>query len=274
MTDGEGLGGDGPPRKRMRGPSQEVPDIMNSPGSPDIQPLGQRRRLTHAPPAESDEPLPDLKDIFDSPSTSRIIRGRSDSRGSPLPVHPKSDADDIKLTRFALTMPEFSRDIVRLAWQQSSGDARQASALLQDQAWVRNARSVTQQSSDTIGRVKAIDEANKAQRAAARQMGKQSLIYANRPAPRILSPPPTHKASVIPAPPMSPEVSRPRAKRAKKAVIDSDSEDEQEEQARHVTKRQKVSSDESRALEYFNNAALEGLQELTGAVLSSIFSCW
>jgi SWI/SNF-related matrix-associated actin-dependent regulator 1 of chromatin subfamily A len=121
-----------------------------------------------------------------------------------------------------------------------------------------------------VGRVKEIDEATKAQRAAAKEMGKNSLIYANRPAPRI-SPPPTPRGilhtPISPATPLSPEVSRPRTKRARKtAVIDSDSETEAEDQL-HVSKRQKVTSDESRALNYFNNAGAEGLQELTGEII-------
>jgi SWI/SNF-related matrix-associated actin-dependent regulator of chromatin subfamily A containing DEAD/H box 1 len=37
VSDVEGIGGDGPPRKRMRGESQQTLNFMSSPGSPDIR---------------------------------------------------------------------------------------------------------------------------------------------------------------------------------------------------------------------------------------------
>jgi SWI/SNF-related matrix-associated actin-dependent regulator 1 of chromatin subfamily A len=165
-------------------------------------------------------------------------------------------------------MPQHRKDVVRLAWQQTDGDARKASDLLQDKGWLRNPNGSTQPSPDVVGRVKEVDEATKAQRAAAREIGKNSLIYANRPAPRISTPPTSRGAIPVassPVTPLSPEVSRPRAKRTKKIVIDSDSDTEAED-IRHISKRQKVTSDESRALDYLNNAGSDGLQELTGSI--------
>ena len=64
--------------------------------------------------------------------------------------------------------------------------------------------------------------------------------------------------------PLSPEIGRPR-KRLKRKVVDSDSEpdfmESDEEDSDHV---RKTSSDEQRALEYYNETSAEGLQELTG----------
>jgi SWI/SNF-related matrix-associated actin-dependent regulator 1 of chromatin subfamily A len=172
-------------------------------------------------------------------------------------------------------MPEHPKDVVRLAWQQTDGDARKASDLLQDKSWLRNLSGSTQPSSEIVGRVKEIDEATKALRAAAREMGKNSLIYANRPAPRISTPPASKGAIPVvssPVTPLSPDVSRPRIKRTKKTFVDSDSDTEAEDIC-HIPKRQKVTSDESRALDYFNNAGSDGLQELTGLALSLFYLC-
>ncbi|KAF7973709.1 hypothetical protein HWV62_14392 [Athelia sp. TMB] len=265
MADGEGRGGDGPSRKRMRGPSQEIVDVMQSPESPDIRPPGQRRHLVHALSNESEESLPDVHGIFDSPTTPQIpLRGQSNPRDSPLPTASPT-VEDVKFKRFAMTMPMHSPKTVLFAWQQSNGDTREASNLLQDQAWLRNPSGVTQSTPEPVGRVKAVDDAHKAQRAATREMGKNSLIYANRP--NLLVPPqaaatPAKKVSPIPLQsPLSPDVSRPRIKRAKK-VIESDSEEASENE--HDAKRQKLELEQSRALDYYNTAAAEGLQELTG----------
>lgn len=268
---GEGRGGDGTSRKRLRGQSLEVSDIMHSPESPDIRPLGQRRNLVHTLPNDSEETLPDVHDLFDSPTTPQLARARATTQESPLPARSPT-GEDVKFLRFSMTMPTHSKDIIRLAWQQSNEDARRASILLQDQAWLRNPRGVEQTPPEPIGRVKDIDDANKAERAAARERGKKSLIYANRlnlPVVPETSSTPSKKASPISFnSPLSPDVSRPRAKRAKKVVIDSDSEEVEDEDEEHLAKRQKVATEENRALEYFNTALAEGLQELTGSVYS------
>lgn len=271
MSDGEGRSGDGPPRKRMRGQSQEVSDITHSPASPDVRPLGQRRNLVHARPNDSEEPSTDVRDLFDNPTTPPVARGHPTAQISPISA-PSPAVDDVKFTRFAMTMPEHPKDTVRLAWKQSNGDARQASNLLQDQAWLRHPRGIEQSTPEPVGRVKAIDDAHKAERAAARERGKTSLIYANRlnlpVSASEASSTPSKQAPPTPSSfhaPLSPDVSRPRVKRAKKIVIDSDSEEqEEEEEAEPIAKRQKVATEETRALEYYNTAAAAGLQELTG----------
>ena len=277
VSDVEGTGGDGPPRKRMRGELQQTPNVMSSPGSPDIRLPGQRSRMPRNGAGlsiSSEESMAEIQDIFDNSLKPRIIRGQPDLHGPTTSVIIQADTEDPKLTRFALTMPEHRKDIVRLAWQQTDGDARKASGLLQDKTWLRNLNGSAQPSSEVVGRVREIDEATKAQRAAAREMGKNSLIYANRPAPRI-STPPASKGAIpavsSPVTPLSPDVSRPRIKRTKKIIVDSDSETELEDM-RHISKRQKIASDESRALDYLNNAGLDGLQELTGSGSLS-FTC-
>jgi SWI/SNF-related matrix-associated actin-dependent regulator 1 of chromatin subfamily A len=271
MSDIEGMDVDGPPRKRLRGESQQVPSF---PGSPDIRLLGQSNRTLHSSAAglsfSSDESMPEIRDLFDSPSKPRIVRGQPDSHGPTQSVTSQAKIEDGLFTRFSLTMPQHRKDVVRLAWQQTNGDARKASDLLQDQIWLRNPSGSTQPSPEVVGRVKEVDEATKAQRAAVRELGKSSLIYANRPAPRI-STPPISKSAIpalsSPVTPLSPDVSRPRAKRAKKVVVDSDSETEAED-IRHISQRQKTTSDESRALDYLNNAGSDSLQELTGLIAS------
>lgn len=271
MSDVEGMGADGPPCKRMRGESLQVTNVMNSPSSPDIRLPGQRSRMflngTAGLSTSSEDSVPKIRDVFDGPSKPRITRGHPDSYGSTSLATVQTDSEDPKLTRFALTMPQHPKDVVRLAWQQTNGDARKASDLLQNKDWLRNPSGSMDVSPEVVGRVKEVDEATKAQRAAAREMGKNSLIYANRPAPRIATPSKGAISAVSsPMTPLSPEVSRPRVKRTKKIVVDSDSDTETED-IRHISKRQKATSDESRALDYLNNAGSDGLQELTGSIV-------
>jgi SWI/SNF-related matrix-associated actin-dependent regulator 1 of chromatin subfamily A len=83
-------------------------------------------------------------------------------------------------------------------------------------------------------RVKEIDEATRAQRAAEKEKGKKSMIYANRSildtrAPVTPSPSKPVINLVTPTPaspisPLTPALKAPQRKRAKKLVINSDSE--------------------------------------------------
>lgn len=276
VSDVDDMRGGGPPHKRIRGSSDDPLDVIGPPDSPGVQRLGQGRRIVrnglNGLSLSSDDSLPEIQDLLEGSSRPRIVHGCVGSDGSPALIPDQSSVEDPKFLHFAIITPEHPKAIVRLAWDQAGGDVKKASSLLQDRGWLKNPSGIVQPSPDAVGdvgRVKEIVEATKAQRAAAKEIGKSSLIYANRPAPRI-SPPPTPRAipytPISPVTPLSPEVARPRAKRArKKVVIDSDSETEAEEQL-PVSKRQKVTSDESRALNYFNNAGAEGLQELTGKI--------
>jgi SWI/SNF-related matrix-associated actin-dependent regulator 1 of chromatin subfamily A len=239
----------------------------NPPGTLDKRLHGHNRRIPHGSSADfalsSEELTSEDRGIFESPSKPPNVAQLDPHTPAPSG---QADIEDPKLTRFALTMPQHRKDVVRLAWQQTNGDARKASDMLQDPVWLRNPSGSTQPSPEVVGRVKEIDEATKAQRAAAREIGKNSLIYANRPAPHISTPPTSKITFSVVSSPLSPDVSRPRVKRTKKIVVDSDSDTEAEDIC-HISKRQKVTSDESRALGYFNTAGSDGLQELTGSIL-------
>ncbi|TFK44749.1 SNF2 family N-terminal domain-containing protein [Crucibulum laeve] len=282
---GGALHEEGPPRKRLnRGPSNDARIIFDSPGSPDIRHVAQRRRVPSSDvmSLSSDDSLPDASRIFAEPSRPRISRNRP----SPSPDTPVSvDLSDKKFMRFKLTMPMESPARVEAAWIQAAGDVKVASAFLSDGSWlpttptsIKSRKDVKESAKDVeeAGRVRELEEASRAQRAAAKEKGKRSMIYANRSTlaenkpMSVATPPPSVKdtvdlTAVSPATPLPP-----RRKRAKKMVVDSDSEAEfvesGDEGTSHKRNRLEVTH-ETRALEYFNTTSSEALQELTGCTL-------
>lgn len=266
---------EGPPRKRLnRGPSQEPVSVSDSPGSPEIQRPGPKRRLISsnidAVSTSSDESLPDASKVFAGPSKARIVR----DQGPSTPYPPASNnVDNNKFIRFKLTMPGEDPKKVEAAWRQANGDVKKATELMSDRSWSPKPRPVVAapKPAEITGRVKEIDEATKAQRAAAKEKGKKSLIYANRPAlpPRAVTPPPPSKPTVdLTA--SSPIVAPRLAKRNRKMVVDSESEPDftDSEDEGKAQKRGRIDADENRALDYFNTTGSEALQQLTGMSLN------
>lgn len=278
---GQGVQEDGPPRKRINtGPSQVAYELANSPASPEIQRPGQRRRImNHSADnlsTSEEDSLPDVAQILAGPSKPRIMRGRAASPGDSPVNDPTADP---KFIRFRLTMPMEDPGRVRAAWAHTKGDVKAATALLSDSQWVPpKPPSTVQANIEAMGRVKEIDEATKAQRIAAKEKGKKSMIYANRPVlevkPNVSTPPPPPKPVIdLTAPsPISPlPVAMPRRKRVKKLVVDSDSEPEFEDSDQDERQNKRGRSDvtnDTRALDYFNTTAAEGLQELTGGLFN------
>lgn len=269
----ESMTDEGPPRKRINY-GQHLPHIVNSPGSPQVQPPGQRRRKANGTDrlsTSSDESISDIQSIISGPSRPRIVRGhRPDSYSSSF-TEPttQSEGDDPKFTRFLVTMPLHSPSRVRTAWNQAHGDVKQATVLLSDPAWDPEPSLPIQ---EATGRVKEIDDVTKAERAAAREKGKKSMIYARNRLFHASTPPPTTVAIDLTAlSPITPITTEPRRRRIMKMVIDSESELEltNGEEINDNGPRKEL-SDDSRALEYFNTTAPEALQELTGTTKSSL----
>ncbi|KAF8161134.1 SNF2 family N-terminal domain-containing protein [Crassisporium funariophilum] len=270
---------EGPPRKKVnRGPSQDAFVTPDSPPSPDVQRAGHRRRVPSIGmdiiSMSSDDSLPEPGRLLPSSSKSRLTKSRPSS--SPAP-NPMSEApQDDRFIRFKMTMPMESTVRVQAAWNQAGGDVKKATAILSDISWSPRPAN-TRVEKEALGRVKEIDEATRAQRAAAKEKGKRSMIYANRPVleAKIPSTPPPSKSIIdlagpspaAPVSPITPALKAPQRKRAKKLVIDSDSEPELGESSDdgRDTKRLRLENTyESRALEYLNSSGPEALQELTG----------
>ncbi|KAI0930414.1 hypothetical protein AcV5_007137 [Taiwanofungus camphoratus] len=268
----------GPPRKRVnRGHSPRDPiDLLGIPDSPEVQHPGLRRKLNGSVPissVSSDESLPDVKDVVTGATKPRIVRGdRTLHPQSPSPEHSHSENEETRFTRFKLTQPQHSLDYVRAAWRQASGNVPKATALLDDPRWKPPApppiTPITRPSIET-GRVKEIDDATKAQRAAVREKGKKSLIYmkpGSIPTPLSSSKPLTQSPSTSRTL-TSPEVVQPSVKRLKRKVVDSDSEPEfidSGDDSVRFKRTKDESGHENHTLDYFNSAAAEALQELTG----------
>jgi len=261
-------------------------DLFNIPASPDIQRVGQRRNIGRTLPRDtkpsiitisSDESV--LESVEPEASTSRIVRdghpSGSHDRQSSDAFLPDFDCKEYLQLRF--TFLELEEAKVRAAWTQAGGDLKVAKGLLQDPCFKPNASSDAL-SAPIVGRIKEIDEATKAERAAVREKGKKSMIYAGRsnldtqvairkstpPRPRVSS----TDAPTSPNTPNTPDVG-PRRKRLKR-VVASDEESEAQDliseadTMRNSYRLSDESSDERRALNYFNTASSEGLQELTG----------
>ncbi|KAF5386168.1 hypothetical protein D9615_002226 [Tricholomella constricta] len=268
---------DGPPRKRANlGVTHDASDITASPPSPEIQRLGQRRRIAtqsmESNITSSDDSLPDVTKILAGPSKPRIMKGRSPSPATSAAADPVLDS---KFTRFRLTMPMESPSRVQAAWVLAKGDVKKATGLLSDPLWVAPSSPTTRKTEkDTVGRVKEIEEATKAQRVAVKEKGKKSLIYANRPIldakpPSVSTPQPKRVIDLTTGTPASPEtpVVMPRRKRIKKMVVDSESEaefGESDDDDRQGKSGRSEPAKDLRALEYFNTTGADALQELTG----------
>ncbi|EMD37375.1 hypothetical protein CERSUDRAFT_73280 [Gelatoporia subvermispora B] len=279
-VDGEVDGG--PPRKRVnRGsPSSDPADLFSTPDSPVIQRPGHRRKPGGSVAMSQGSSDESSQDAPAGPSTSRIVRGQ---RAPPPPPTPSSDQSETeaRFTRFKMTQPMHGVDVVRAAWNKAGGDVRTASDLLDDLSWYKppapQTPRVTKIAVET-GRVREVDEALRAQKEAARERGKNSLIYKNRSVlengkaqPRAVTPPTKFGITDRTASPdvqASPEVALPRSKRPKRKVVESDSEAEAEdvdsEDSARVKRVKDASSCEMRALDYFNSASPEALQEITG----------
>lgn len=265
---------DGPPRKRInRGLSEDVPNIPRSPSSPEIRRVGHRRQMssigTDTVSLSSDDSTQDVGRM-EAMSMSRLTKERPASSPDMTPM---SDVpSDREYISFKISHPTESPVRVQAAWKQASGDVKKATGFLLDPSWSPSSVALREVSS----RVKEIDEATRAQRAAEKEKGKKSLIYANRSIlDNRISVTPSPSKSVInlvtPAPaspssPLTPTIKAPQGKRAKKLVINSDTESATDKSEDEIATKRDVPADvfERRALDYLNNSNSDALQELTG----------
>ncbi|KAI0663601.1 SNF2 family N-terminal domain-containing protein [Cubamyces menziesii] len=270
------------PRKRLNmGPtgSQDPIDFLTS-SSPEVRKAAQKLTGpdTSLSSLSSDDSLLDSRVVANGAARPPRRDPQPQAESKPPSSSPtQATADEGRFTRFRLTQIEHDTDVVRAAWAEAAGDVPKASALLNDPTWKPKAKTPPPKGPETMtetGRVKEIVDATKAQRLAAKEKGKKSMIYKNRvlegkppSAAGPSTPSSTSKSSpMVLDTPMSPEILKPRGKRLKKRVYDSESEAEfveSDEETLPQASRNAV-SDEQRALDYFNGTSAEGLQELTG----------
>jgi SWI/SNF-related matrix-associated actin-dependent regulator 1 of chromatin subfamily A len=179
---------------------------------------------------------------------------------------------DREYISFKISHPTESPVRVQAAWKLASGDVKKATGFLLDPTW----SPISVASRELSSRVREIDEATRAQRAAEKEKGKKSLIYANRsildtrvPATPSPSKPAINLVTPTPASPnspLTPALKLPQRSRAKKLVINSDSESGAEESGDERAAKNGISLDvfERRALDYLNTSNSDALQELTG----------
>lgn len=274
---GEDDASDAPPPKRTRPPlSDDSMDLFNIPDSPIVQKPGQRRasittRIANMS-TSSDESVLDTSGI-----SSRIVRG---ARPPERSVAETID-DGPGFLPFRISFPQFEEGKVRAAWQRAGRDVRAATALLSDPSFSYRptpppSKALSPVVSPVTGRIKELEDARNAERAAAKEKGKKSMIYAARTilAPRSSTPPSARPSIAVEVStqlsPISPIVAIRHLKRPKRIAESDDEEqgksesDEGSSRSRQRVEMTNTSSDERRALAYFNSTSPEGLQELTG----------
>jgi SWI/SNF-related matrix-associated actin-dependent regulator of chromatin subfamily A containing DEAD/H box 1 len=274
---------DAPPRKRTRPPSSDdALDLFNIPDSPIVQKPGQRRALPVTRKTNvstsSDESVLDT-----STNSSRIVRGARPPDRSAT----EAGDDGPGFLPFRISFPQFEEAKVRAAWRQAGRDVRAATVLLLDPSFSycptppRALQASSPVVSPATGRVKELEDARHAERAAVKEKGKKSMIYAARTnlATRSSTPPPAQPSVSTEVSsqqsPISPIVAfRPHKRPKRIAESDDDEQGKSESDEGSSRSRQRPvedsSSDERRALAYFNSTSAEGLQELTGALLSNV----
>ncbi|THU95648.1 hypothetical protein K435DRAFT_966300 [Dendrothele bispora CBS 962.96] len=257
---------EGPPRKRMNRGASPAASQVDSPGSPAIQRPGQRRRLLSDSVDEITSSEDSLLETAAGPSRTRIVRGRSTASVEPTPAQTEDPFSDQKFVHFKMTMPMERPERVKNAWLASNQDVKKATELLADPKWVPNLPTSPSES----GKVESIVEANKAQRLATREKGKQSMIYANRnalgPKPTVaLSTPPVSKSTTATdLTALSPTTPLIRPRKRNQNVVHSDSEASEEEEERDYKRSRTENPNETKVLSFFNTKSSEALQELSG----------
>jgi SWI/SNF-related matrix-associated actin-dependent regulator 1 of chromatin subfamily A len=273
---------DAPPRKRTRPPlSDDSLDRFNIPDSPVAQKSSQRRapvvtRIANMS-TSSDESV-----LNTNLNSTRIVRGVRPQDRSAVEVID----DGPGFLPFRISFPQFEEGKVRAAWRQAGRDVRAATALLLDPSFSYQPASPPGPKapspivSPSTGRVKELEDARHAERAAAKEKGKKSMIYAARTnlAPRSSTPPPQPPISadvISQQSPASPIVALRRFNRPKR-ITESDEEEDQRKSesdkgsSRGGRRAEEFSTDERRALAYFNTTSADGLQELTGKLYRTI----
>lgn len=242
-------------------------DASEVPSSPEISRAGARRRRLTSGSADTtmslseDDTLPEVSALVAGPSKSRLVRERP-IQAPALTTTPSLPSPE-KFYGFKLAWVGEPESRIRGAWMEANGDQTRAQALMRDRNWTPApppTPSVAKPVEKDVGRVKEVEEANKAQRAAIREKGKMSAIYANRPA--VITTPSAAKPTVVPDSPTTPFIPT-RGKRVKKLVL-SESEEESDEDSLPEIKKPRIATHESRVLDYFNTRTKAALQELTG----------
>ncbi|KAF5321430.1 hypothetical protein D9619_001754 [Psilocybe cf. subviscida] len=267
---------EGPPRKKInRGISDDILSISGSTPSPEIQRVGQRRNGASIAPdtmsISSDESLPEALHIQAGPSRPRVSSAQSSSKpNSQVVVEPT----DMGFTLFKITRAGDPLPRIIAAWEQSGGDEQKANMLMSNSNWPPAKSQPPTPAQNSRTRELDPPKAPPSQRVTDKERGKLSSIYARRTlleAKAPVTPPPAVKISTststvssnVMASPMSPALRVPQRKRAKKMVIDSESEFDDSDGDADVNDAS-ASVHEIRALEYLNTSGADALQELTG----------
>ncbi|KAF8521260.1 SNF2 family N-terminal domain-containing protein [Hysterangium stoloniferum] len=260
---------EGPPRKRINhGASPMNPITIES--SPEMKMSSKSLGHFAARPDSPDSDMPDAVDLLaNSPPNARIVRGpRPDSDPAT------GTLDSVELTTLILTNPHHSRARVISAFKLCEGDPKAANTLIQDSSWHHDTPTTPIPRTPSKALTSTISGST-SKRAAEKEKGKKSMIYAKRQGTAV-------STSQLPIPAKqpiqpvfeSPMAPRPAKKKIVKRIVDSSGSEAEYSDGRGSdgddrgftqTREDQYYYDE--ALKWLNECEPNGLVELAGITL-------
>lgn len=254
----------GPPRKRInRGNSSANPISIE--GFPNIKEPFSTAVNNHPPHADSSDSdnMPNPTDLLFGPTKSRLVRGRRPDMAQTDTV------DSVELNTLVFTHPSHPRARVIRAFRLCDGDVKAATALIQDPTWNHDFPSglaVTSPSSASATPSVSGSGGNK--RAAEREKGKKSMIYAKRQglsvSQVVVSPNEPPQSLFDPA--LSPLAPKPSRRKASKRRIDSSGSEAEYSDGHDSDSNEGVFS-QNREDQYYQAEALKWLNECESGAL-------
>ncbi|KZS98307.1 hypothetical protein SISNIDRAFT_481063 [Sistotremastrum niveocremeum HHB9708] len=244
---------------------------MVSDSSPEIRRFGKRRRVNGIT-IDSDESSGETPSLDGQVhQTSRIIR----KVATPSSDSPKPPVNGVKLQTWLITNPTESRERATAAFERTGGDVNAARALLNDPSFYIATPRPPPLSEHPSSSQDATNAARAQERALAREKAAKSSIYARRKTLGDTQQP--VEPIIVPSSPPSPlTVPRPvpGRRKAKKMLVDSESEAEWEQdpssdiemiESNNARSQPKEDSNyEDQALKWFNRKDPQSIMEMTG----------
>ena len=262
----------GPPRKRInrRGSSANPIAIESSPETK--RPVRLAAKTSPSRDDLSDwDSLPNPTDLLLGPTKSRLVRGRRPDNEQMDKGH------SVELNTLIISHPDHSPDRVMSAFDLCDGDVKTATALIQDSTWHHElpSTSIVTPPPSTSATPSASSDSKK--RAADKEKGKKSMIYAKRQSLSVTQANVSLKEPVQPAmdalfSPLGPKPSKRRVVQ-KQRIDSSGSEaeysdgDDSDSNEGVFTQNRENEYYESEALKWLNECEVEALVELTGEYL-------
>jgi SWI/SNF-related matrix-associated actin-dependent regulator 1 of chromatin subfamily A len=267
---------EGPPRKRINTGFSSANSITVE-SSPETKMSFKSPSHAAARLASPDSDVPDAVELLSNSSLkTRIVRGRRPD-SEPMTGVP----DSVELTTLILTNPHHSRARVICAFKLCEGDPKAANALIQDLSWNHDTPGTSNTGSPSASVTPTIND-SVSKRAAEKEKGKKSMIYAKRQGAGVstsqlpaLARQPVQASQLVLESPVAP---KPAKRKAAKRIINSsgseadysDGQDSDNNDGGFTQSREdQYYYDE--ALKWLNECEPNGLVELAGQLVRNPF---